>query len=313
MSWTGLQLRGFARGVLPTSLGNIRLMNEGLPDVGVPQKGRDGKLSLDDYHVVHAANAFSDFYSFVGQHEVTKILNADYWDDDGDYRDMRQLGGHLGQSNASVHWSYQSDTAGQPTHRYNAVLGYEGSNNAEAIAWRNFSGVAMAPSGSRLITGASFFVTSLDDLQQRFGGRDLHELAKRIFAMQNGGETSGVKLAERTSTEPNFSGDALIASSKYYPQLGQVELIPLPWYNNHFLVVLNNTLGHRDWTRHYAQNGLVAVKDGSPVLEAFRDRAGRPEDRQAEQDWDRISRTHSIHDVYTWLNRGVWQATGAGT
>lgn len=307
-SWTGAQVRGLVRGLLPSSGGNIRLMNTGLPYTGIPHKGPDGKLSLDDYHAGDVAREFADFYTYLGGREVSRILDKDQIDDDGDYRDMRQYGGHFGRG--SVHLSYRSDTAGQPTHRYNAVLGYEGRNNAEAIAWRNFSGVAMTPSWPSLITGASFFVASQEELFQRFGGRNLHALAKNIFVAQNGGRTSDVKLAQRDSTEPKYVDHALIASSKYYVQLGNVELMHLPWWGGHYLVVVNNTLRHRDWTRDYGQNGLVAVNGA--VKDIFQDRAGRPEYPQAEQDWDRVERTHNPHDVYSWLNRGVWQATGVG-
>lgn len=310
MSWTGAQLAGFARGILPTSAGNIRIMNTGLPDTRLPDVGQDGKYSLDDYHVGDVAREFRDFTTFVRGHEIGQILNPDYWDGNGDFRGMRQLGGHFGRN--SVHLSHRSDTTGKPTHRYNMVFGHEGQANAEAIAWRNFSGVAMSPAWSRLITGASFFVASAEELYQRFGGQNAKELAKNIFVAQNGGQAADVKLAERSSTEPKYVGNALIASSKFYTQLGQVEIASLPWWSGHFLVVINNTVSHQDWTRQHAQNGLVAVNDG-PLLELFRDRAGRPEYPQAESDWDRISRTHNPHDVFSWLNRGVWQATGVGT
>lgn len=326
MSWTGAQLRGMARGVTPSPYGNIRLMNLGLPDTRRPYTGSDGRLTLDDYRTRDVAREFYDFSKFVRGYEVGRVLEANYWDDQGDYRDMRQLGGHFGRDRDSVHLTYASKTSGEPVHRYNMVFGYEGYRNAEAVAWRDLAGVVMTPSSFRnkLITGASVFVANEQELKSWFGDfRDLRELATKVFVAQNDGSYHDVKLTQRNSTEPRFAGDALIASSRFYADQGKVEIIPLPFWGGNYMIVVNNVARHRDWTRSYAKDGIVGLN--GDVSQAFRYRGGRDENQHDYRDpvvvdkldeienYLRRQGGRSLHDLYSWLNRGgVWQATGAG-
>lgn len=320
MTWTGLALNQFARGVTPSSRGNIRLMDGGLPGIPKPWAGTDDRLSLDDYHPTELARRLVDLRHFVSDHDVSRVLSPDYWDDAGDYRKMQQLGGALGPH--SVHFTYESATPGEPVHRYSMVLGADAPYRAEAIAWRNMAGVVMASAGEhwseRFITAANFFVGSQAYLQKRFpqdglGGPAIVNLAMNIFLAQNGGRRSDVQVQERPSSDPYVSG-AIVASSKWYPQLGHVDVIPLAILGQppHYLVVINNVLKHKDWDRHYANVGLQ-VTHGA-VNAAFEARAGAGDHNAVTQELDRLRASgRNLHEeLYTRANRALWQATGVG-
>ncbi|OVE81084.1 hypothetical protein BVY03_04720, partial [bacterium K02(2017)] len=257
MSWTGAQLGQFARSLAPATQGNILLMGSQLPNTLKPYPGRDNKLSIDDYNIRDVSEEFNSFYRFVGNHEIDRVLNADYWDGDWDRRQMHQLGGHFGDR--SVHLSYQSKTNSGKLNSYGLVIGAEnGYQNPEIAVTKNFAGVVMTPGWNRLQTGASYFVIKESELKSRFGEWDLYELAATMFVAQNGGYRSHVQVQDRESSDPQYVSDAIVASSRYYPNLGQVELMRFNMGGEMYaMVVVNNIIDHNNSTHDHAQNGLV--------------------------------------------------------
>ena len=255
LNWTAANFQTFARSLNPyPHQGTIRF-GSALP--GTSRPWNPGQyLDASDYSAREINTSFRDFANYVGSWDLRTVLSHDYRDDRGQYRQMTQLGGHRSSNwvrNKGVSVTYRSDTHGdgRGSQYYNLVMGNEGYDNAEFIAWRNRTGTAMASQGSRFGTGATFFMDVANNITRQIQlhpHASLHDISARLFAA----------VHQVHPTQTYRVGRRYVSSHPSVP--GTVEIAPLGLrtQNDMLLGIFNNVRNHSGfWGQSYFRHGVV--------------------------------------------------------